>query len=99
VSGGNGEVRAGRGNSPLLARTARNCYEKEPVYQGRSLAMQTYLKMFEVLESARADVEAAYEKGNKAAITRVRKSMQELKTLAQQFRQELIEKRNEISQS
>lgn len=59
--------------------------------------MQTYLKMFEVLESVRADVDAVYEKGNKAAITRVRKAMQEIKTLAQQVRQEMITKRDQIS--
>ncbi len=61
--------------------------------------METYLKIFEVLEGCRKDVEAVYEKNNKAAITRVRKAMQEVKALAQQFRQELIEKRNEISSS
>lgn len=61
--------------------------------------MEKYLRMFEVLEAARADVEAVYEKGNKAAITRVRKAMQEVKTLAQEFRQELIAKRDQVSGS
>ena len=55
--------------------------------------------MFEILEAARADAEAVYEKGNKAAITRVQKAMQEVKGLAQQFRQELITKRDQISGS
>ena len=36
-----------------------------------------------------------YEKGNKAAGTRVRKGMQDLKSLAQEIRQEVQSKKND----
>jgi hypothetical protein len=50
------------------------------------------LKNF-VLEQER-DFQQFYDKGNKAAGTRVRKSMQDLKKMAQDIRTEVQEKKN-----
>jgi len=44
--------------------------------------------------SLESDFEKFYEKGNQAAGTRVRKGMQDLKTLAQEIRSEVQEKKN-----
>lgn len=52
----------------------------------------TYQRMISLLESIQPDVEKFYDKGNKAAGTRVRKAMQELKTLAQDQRVEISER-------
>lgn len=52
-----------------------------------------YNKMIETLEATRADVERA-EEGNKAATSRVRKAMQEIKNLAQDVRKEMLELRD-----
>ncbi|EKB48152.1 histone H1 [Cecembia lonarensis] len=41
-----------------------------------------------------ADFEKFYEKGNQAAGTRVRKGMQDLKTMAQDIRKEVQDKKN-----
>ena len=48
--------------------------------------MENYEKMMALLESMKDDVVAFYEKGNKAAGTRVRTSCQEIKKLAQDLR-------------
>lgn len=48
--------------------------------------MENYEKMMALLESMKDDVVAFYEKGNKAAGTRVRTSCQEVKKLAQDLR-------------
>ena len=57
------------------------------------------MKLFDELEQlvkdARKDAESFYSKGNKAAGTRLRKSMQEAKNLAQEIRKEVTEKKNE----
>ncbi len=57
--------------------------------------MQNLNKIKEVLENLQANAEKFFEKGNKAAGTRVRKAMQEIKALAQAVRQEVSEKNNE----
>ena len=57
--------------------------------------MQNLNKIKEVLENVQTDAEKFFEKGNKAAGTRVRKAMQEIKALAQAVRQEVSEKNNE----
>lgn len=44
--------------------------------------------------SLEADFEKFYDKNNQAAGTRVRKGMQDLKTLAQQIRSEVQETKN-----
>lgn len=48
--------------------------------------MENYEKMMTLLELMKDDVVAFYEKGNKAAGTRVRTSCQEVKKLAQDLR-------------
>ena len=48
--------------------------------------MENYEKMMTLLESMKDDVVAFYEKGNKAAGTRVRTSCQDVKKLAQDLR-------------
>ena len=53
-----------------------------------------YSKLVDLVEGLEGDFSAFYEKGNKAAGTRVRKGMQELKTLAQEIRVDVQEKKN-----
>ncbi len=54
---------------------------------------QNYDNLVAAVEAVREDVEKA-EKGNKAATSRVRKSMQEIKALAQDIRKEMLEVRD-----
>lgn len=50
-----------------------------------------YEQMQSLLEEIQPDVEKFYDKGNKAAGTRIRKAMQSLKALAQDQRLEISE--------
>jgi hypothetical protein len=54
---------------------------------------QNYENLCTAVESIRGDVDKA-EKGNKAATSRVRKSMQEVKAIAQEIRKEMLELRD-----
>ena len=54
---------------------------------------QNYENLVAAVEAVREDVERA-EKGNKAATSRVRKSMQEVKAIAQEIRKEMLELRD-----
>ena len=54
--------------------------------------MEIYNQMVALLNEVEGDVQKYYDKGNKAAGTRIRKAMQELKTLAQNQRVEISEK-------
>jgi len=56
--------------------------------------MEKFSALKELIASAEADFTAFYEKGNKAAGTRVRNAMQQAKTLAQEIRTEVTEKKN-----
>ena len=56
--------------------------------------MARYDELKEHVESLERDFNQFYDKGNKAAGTRVRKGMQELKKLAQDIRVEIQEKKN-----
>jgi len=56
--------------------------------------MENFKKVKTLLEGAEKDVEAFYSKGNKAAGTRLRGLMQELKVLATDIRKEVTEKKN-----
>jgi len=56
-------------------------------------ALTSYESLVALLESIRSDVEKVEVKKNKAAGTRVRKAMQEVKKLAQQVRQDILEMR------
>ena len=53
-----------------------------------------YDELTGILEDAQEDLMKFYEKGNKAAGTRARKAMMELKNLAHEIRQEIQEIKN-----
>jgi hypothetical protein len=64
-------------------------------------ALKKIIKQMEIFEQIKAlvneaegDIQKFYEKGNKAAGTRVRKSMQDLKKLAQDLRTHVQESKN-----
>ena len=57
--------------------------------------MEKFNQVKSLLEAAGKDAEAFYEKGNKAAGTRLRGAMQQLKVLASDVRKEVLEKKNE----
>lgn len=59
--------------------------------------METFEKMQALLEQIKPDVQKAFEKGNSSAGTRVRQSMQEIKSLAQQLRMEIQEAKKQKS--
>jgi hypothetical protein len=54
--------------------------------------MEIYNQMVELLNEVEGDVQKYYDKGNKAAGTRIRKAMQTLKSLAQDQRVDISEK-------
>jgi hypothetical protein len=55
----------------------------------------TFEKIQELVKNTQDDVDKFFVKGNKAAGTRIRKSMQELKTLAQELRLEVQNSKKE----
>ncbi len=57
--------------------------------------MEKFAELKALVEKAEVDVAAFYAKGNKAAGTRVRQAMQELKNLAQEIRVEIQQKKSE----
>ena len=57
--------------------------------------MENYTKLKELVASIEADAEKFFNNGNSAAGTRVRKGLQEIKTLAQDIRKEVTNKKNE----
>lgn len=57
--------------------------------------MEKFQKVKELVASIEVDAEKFYNAGNSAAGTRVRKGFQELKTLAQEIRNEVTAKKNE----
>lgn len=54
---------------------------------------QNYEALVKAINDCREDVEKA-ESGNKAATSRVRKAMQEVKAIAQELRKEMLEMRD-----
>ena len=54
---------------------------------------ENFEKLVTVVEQTRDDVEKA-ESGNKAATSRVRKHMQDIKAIAQDIRKEMLELRD-----
>lgn len=54
---------------------------------------ENFERLVATVESTRADVEKA-ETGNKAATSRVRKAMQDIKAIAQEIRKEMLEVRD-----
>lgn len=57
--------------------------------------MSTFQKIQELVKATEEDVDKFYVKGNKAAGTRIRKAMQELKGLAQAMRLEVQNSKKE----
>lgn len=57
--------------------------------------MKNFEQLKQLVLDAEADARKFYQDGNKAAGTRVRKAMQELKTLAQEIRVEIQDKKNQ----
>jgi hypothetical protein len=56
--------------------------------------MKKFKALQELVASAEQDAEAFYSKGNKAAGTRLRNAMQQLKVAAGDIRKEVTEKKN-----
>ncbi|MFD2965398.1 histone H1 [Olivibacter sp. SDN3] len=56
--------------------------------------MEKFAALKELIASAEKDAQAFYEKGNKAAGTRLRGALQNTKTLAQEIRNEVTAKKN-----
>lgn len=57
--------------------------------------MEKYGRLKSLIISIEDDFSKFYEKNNKAAGTRARKAMQEVKTLAQDIRKEIQEMKND----
>ncbi|MDQ7039804.1 MAG: histone H1 [Rhodothermus sp.] len=58
--------------------------------------MNRFEQLRDLVLGLEQDFKKFYEKGNKAAGTRVRKAMQELKKLAQEIRVEIQEKKKQM---
>jgi hypothetical protein len=56
--------------------------------------MEKFAKLKELIAGVEADADKFYNSGNGAAGTRVRKAMQDVKTLAQEIRTEVTDKKN-----
>ena len=56
--------------------------------------MEKYAKLKSLIVSAEEDFKKFYDKNNKAAGTRARKAMQEVKTLAQEIRKDIQDAKN-----
>lgn len=57
--------------------------------------MQKFEELEKLVADAKEDARKFYQDGNKAAGTRVRKAMQEVKNLAQEIRLEIQERKNQ----
>ena len=56
--------------------------------------MEKFENLKAILESLTDDIQKFNEKGNKAAGTRVRQGLQQIKTVAQELRKEISERKN-----
>ena len=65
----------------------------QPERLGSHAMSQNYERLVQVVNDARVDLEKA-EAGNKAATSRVRKAMQDVKNIAQDIRKEMLEVRD-----
>ncbi len=55
-----------------------------------------YEALKELVASIEVDIDKFYNKGNKAAGTRIRKSMQDIKKLSQDIRMEIQQVKNKV---
>ncbi len=62
--------------------------------QGKEVPVDLYARLQEIVAGARDDFEAFYINNNKAAGTRVRKAMQEIKGVAQEIRVDVQARKN-----
>jgi hypothetical protein len=58
--------------------------------------MEKFNALKELVETAENDAQSFFNKGNKAAGTRLRNTMQQLKNTATDIRKEVTEKKNEV---
>jgi len=58
--------------------------------------MEKFEQLKNIIEQSQEDFDKFYNKNNKAAGTRIRKYMQEMKNLAQDIRKEVQEMKNEV---
>jgi len=58
--------------------------------------MEKFEEIKALIEAVGEDIEKFYAKGNKAAAVRIRKSMQEVKNLAQELRLHVQETKNSL---
>lgn len=58
--------------------------------------MEKFKEIKSLLETTEEDINKFYENGNKAAAVRIRKSMQQIKTLAQELRIHVQETKNSL---
>ena len=76
-----------------VPRSSDSPSPEQGTFQSKSEMTQLYDNLRASVESVSADVERA-EKGNKAATSRVRKAMQEIKNIAHEIRKEMLELRD-----
>jgi hypothetical protein len=57
--------------------------------------MEKFTELKELIASAEADAAAFFDKGNKAAGTRLRNAMQQIKVTATDIRKEVTDKKSE----
>ncbi|MDB5141643.1 MAG: hypothetical protein JWQ66_356 [Mucilaginibacter sp.] len=58
--------------------------------------MEKFNALKELIATAEKEAEAFYSKGNKAAGTRLRNAMQQIKVAATDIRKEVIDTKNEV---
>lgn len=58
--------------------------------------MNKFNELKDLIAKAEQDAASFYEKGNKAAGTRLRNAMQQIKVAATDIRKEVTEKKNEV---
>ncbi|NQD69187.1 histone H1 [Sphingobacterium shayense] len=58
--------------------------------------MENYNKLKSLVAGIEADADKFFNNGNSAAGTRVRKGLQDIKTLAQEIRNEVTSKKNDV---
>ena len=58
--------------------------------------MEKFNEIKEIIETVSDDIEKFYQKGNKSAAVRIRKAMQNIKTLAQELRIHVQETKNNM---
>lgn len=61
--------------------------------------MEHYKKLEEIFTGLQSDFEKFYENNNKAAGLRIRKSMQELKKIAQDVRIDVLNRKKELDET